>query len=58
MILLYKGNYLKYKLLHLFEFNSNRKRMSVVIRDEEGRIKIICKGADSVIIKRLDPFKK
>ena len=44
---------LKYKLLNLIEFDSARKRMSVVVRTPEGKIVCICKGADSIIEKRL-----
>jgi magnesium-transporting ATPase (P-type) len=58
ILLSYKENTFKFKLLHIFEFNSDRKRMSVVIKDENGIIKLICKGADSVISKRLDNFRK
>lgn len=42
-----------YKLLNLLEFNSTRKRMSVILRDEEGKILLLCKGADSVMFERL-----
>eukprot|EP00271_Cylindrocystis_brebissonii_P001063 TRINITY_DN11308_c0_g1_i1.p1 TRINITY_DN11308_c0_g1~~TRINITY_DN11308_c0_g1_i1.p1 ORF type:complete len:1226 (-),score=383.78 TRINITY_DN11308_c0_g1_i1:67-3744(-) len=45
----------EYKVLHVLEFNSTRKRMSVVIRDPEGRIRLLTKGADSVIFERLSP---
>ncbi|WVR06439.1 hypothetical protein IAU60_003470 [Kwoniella sp. DSM 27419] len=41
--------------LRLLEFNSSRKRMSVVARGPDGRIVLFCKGADSVIYGRLDP---
>jgi phospholipid-translocating ATPase len=41
-------------LLHVLEFNSTRKRMSVIMRGEDGRVVLICKGADSVIYERLD----
>lgn len=44
---------LKYKLLHVFEFNSDRKRMSVVVRNPQNKIMIVCKGADSIINARL-----
>lgn len=53
--LLREGRQVKYKLLHVIEFNSDRKRMSVIVRDEEGRVLIVCKGADSIIAKRLRP---
>ncbi|KAI5069580.1 hypothetical protein GOP47_0015881 [Adiantum capillus-veneris] len=43
----------EYKVLNLLEFNSTRKRMSVVVRDEDGQIYLFCKGADSVIFERL-----
>ncbi|KAJ3144828.1 hypothetical protein HK101_002585 [Irineochytrium annulatum] len=45
-----------YEILHTIEFSSARKRMSVIYRYPDGRIVIICKGADSVILERLrDP---
>lgn len=44
-----------YKLLNLIEFDSTRKRMTVVVRTPENKIKVICKGADSIIEKRLKP---
>lgn len=40
-------------LLKIFEFNSDRKRMSVIVR-EDGILKIYCKGADAIVKKRLD----
>ncbi|KAG0583093.1 hypothetical protein KC19_3G108700 [Ceratodon purpureus] len=43
----------EYKILNLLEFNSTRKRMSVVVRDESGQILLMCKGADSIIYDRL-----
>ncbi|XP_050224454.1 phospholipid-transporting ATPase 10-like [Mercurialis annua] len=42
-----------YKLLNVLEFNSARKRMSAIVRDEEGNILLLCKGADSVMFERL-----
>ena len=37
------------------EFNSDRKRMSVLIRDPaDNKIKLLIKGADSIIKERLD----
>lgn len=36
----------EYKVLNLLEFNSTRKRMSVIVRDETGQILLMCKGAD------------
>ncbi|XP_067949356.1 phospholipid-transporting ATPase IB-like [Watersipora subatra] len=43
----------KYELLNVIDFTSARKRMSVVVRDKSGTIKLMCKGADSVILERL-----
>lgn len=52
----------KYTLLKMLEFNSTRKRMSVLVRAPDGRIILYCKGADSVIYERLakdhDPVLK
>jgi phospholipid-transporting ATPase len=39
-------------LLRQFEFNSTRKRMSSIVR-EDGLIKLYIKGADSIIVARL-----
>ena len=47
-----------YKLLNVIEFDSTRKRMTVVVRDPEGKILVIWKGADSIIEKRLKPNQK
>ena len=49
---------LNYKLMHVFEFNSDRKRMSVVVRTPQNEIMIVCKGADSIINARLMPGQK
>ncbi|TKY73249.1 putative phospholipid-transporting ATPase 9 [Spatholobus suberectus] len=42
-----------YKLLNILEFSSARKRMSVIVRDEEGKLILFSKGADSVMFERL-----
>ena len=44
---------LLFKLLNLIEFDSTRKRMTVVVRTPEGKVLVITKGADSIIEKRL-----
>lgn len=37
------------------EFNSDRKRMSALVRDpEDNLIKLYMKGADSIVMSRLD----
>ena len=38
-----------YEILHIIEFSSGRKRMSVVVRMPDQRICIFCKGADTTI---------
>ncbi|KAJ6220049.1 hypothetical protein RDWZM_005861 [Blomia tropicalis] len=43
-----------YELLAILDFNNVRKRMSVIIRNED-RIMLYCKGADTMIFERLDP---
>jgi len=51
----------EYRILNILEFNSNRKRMSVIIKvqgkgpDDPPKALLICKGADSVIFSRLHP---
>ncbi|XP_053505016.1 phospholipid-transporting ATPase IC [Ictalurus furcatus] len=49
------GNETTYEVLALLDFNSDRKRMSVVLRLPDGRIRLYCKGADTVIYQRLSP---
>ncbi|ODV92113.1 hypothetical protein CANCADRAFT_22881 [Tortispora caseinolytica NRRL Y-17796] len=41
------------ELLNVCEFNSTRKRMSTIFRFPDGRIRLFCKGADTVIFERL-----
>ena len=48
------GNIEKIELLFSFEFNSDRKRMSVIVR-HNGIIKLYTKGADAIIKARLSP---
>lgn len=42
-------------VLNVIEFTSDRKRMSIIIRRENGEILLLCKGADNVIYERLAP---
>ncbi|XP_048358974.1 phospholipid-transporting ATPase IC [Sphaerodactylus townsendi] len=44
-----------YDVLAILDFNSDRKRMSIIIRDPNGKIQLYCKGADTVIYERLHP---
>ncbi|ESK92514.1 phospholipid-translocating p-type atpase domain-containing protein [Moniliophthora roreri MCA 2997] len=43
----------RYEVLKVLEFNSTRKRMSVVVRTPDGKLVLYTKGADSVIYARL-----
>ncbi|KAI7856242.1 hypothetical protein BDC45DRAFT_63075 [Circinella umbellata] len=48
------GEVKHFELLNVLEFNSTRKRMSVIVKPKESdRIMLLCKGADSVIFERL-----
>ncbi|KAJ3143147.1 hypothetical protein HK100_008266 [Physocladia obscura] len=42
-------------ILNAIEFNSTRKRMSVIVKRPAGEIVLYCKGADTVIYERLAP---
>ncbi|XP_040867598.1 phospholipid-transporting ATPase 3 isoform X2 [Glycine max] len=42
-----------YEILNVLEFNSTRKRQSVVCRYPDGRLVLYCKGADNVVYERL-----
>lgn len=44
---------LEYEILNVCEFNSTRKRMSTIVRGPDRKIKLYCKGADTVILERL-----
>ena len=49
----------RWTLLHTLEFSSERKRMSVIVRqttgEKKGRTRIYCKGADDTLLGRLWP---
>ncbi|KAF3691940.1 Phospholipid-transporting ATPase ID [Channa argus] len=49
------GRPVTYTLLAILDFNNIRKRMSVIVRNPEGRIRLYCKGADIVLLERLHP---
>lgn len=49
-----QGKQHEYEILHSLEFNSARKRMSVIVRMHgTGKIYLFCKGADNIIYSRL-----
>jgi magnesium-transporting ATPase (P-type) len=43
-----------HRVLAVIEFNSNRKRMSVVVEDADGRRMLLTKGADTTMFPRLE----
>lgn len=48
------GEDIQFIILNVLEFNSTRKRMSVITKDRTtGKIRLYCKGADTVIFERL-----
>lgn len=70
MLVSYKEEVFKYKILQVLEFNSSRsfflnyiilpshkrKRQSVIVQDSNKKIILYCKGADSIIEKRLSMY--
>lgn len=44
---------MQYEILDVIEFSSKRKRMSIIVRYPDGGIRLLCKGADNVILPRL-----
>lgn len=53
LILECNGRRDEYIILDELEFNSSRKRMSMILKTPDNRILLYCKGADSVIYERL-----
>jgi len=51
-----KERKLEYEILRVFEFNSDRKRMSILLK-RSNRVKLFIKGADNVILARLSKKK-
>lgn len=46
-------NHEKFKIEILTEFSSDRKRMSILVKDKNNNYTLYCKGADDVIMERL-----
>ncbi|KNC50339.1 P-type ATPase [Thecamonas trahens ATCC 50062] len=57
LTVLARGEKRKYKVLNVLEFDSDRKRMSVIVRMPDSRIMCLTKGADSVIYKLVNNAK-
>ena len=43
-----EGSQEEYEVLNVIEFTSTRKRMSVIVRDPRGRIRLLTKGGPSI----------
>lgn len=55
LVIEYLGSPETYTLCNVLEFSSDRKRMSVIVKDHAtGRYKLYMKGADDKVISRLD----
>ncbi|NXN84503.1 AT8B2 ATPase, partial [Bombycilla garrulus] len=52
------GQAVTYQLLAILDFNNIRKRMSVIVRSPEGKIRLYCKGADTILLERLLPVNQ
>ncbi|CAL9683618.1 unnamed protein product [Knipowitschia caucasica] len=52
------GHHVTYELIAVLDFNNVRKRMSVIVRNPEGKTTLFCKGADTIIYERLHPSCK
>ncbi|KAL4660728.1 putative phospholipid-transporting ATPase IM isoform X1 [Arapaima gigas] len=48
------GKEVTYQLIAILDFNNVRKRMSVIVRNPQGRARLYCKGADTILFDRLD----
>jgi len=46
---------LRFEVLDLFEFDSDRKRMTIVLKYDQRTALIVMKGADNVVKQRLAP---
>lgn len=52
------GNITEFTLLNRFDFTSARKRSSIIVRDSDNNIKLYMKGADNVILKKINDFSE
>eukprot|EP01147_Barroeca_monosierra_P001442 gene1442-4602_t len=48
----YGGEKLTYEIIHVLPFDSKRKRMSILVRDPRGQVRLFMKGADSSVLPR------
>lgn len=57
MMVKVKGKIELFELLQVLEFSSNRKRMSVIIKNNKDEIFLYTKGADSILLERMNKTK-
>lgn len=57
MMVKIRGQIENFELLQVLEFTSNRKRMSVIVKNFNGEIFLYCKGADSILLERMNKSK-
>ena len=48
------GKMMTYKILDVFEFDSDRKRMSVIVDYPDGTIRLFTKGAESNMLPKVN----
>ncbi|EAS00136.2 phospholipid-translocating P-type ATPase, flippase family protein (macronuclear) [Tetrahymena thermophila SB210] len=56
-IIKHQNQIFEYEVLKFFEFNSFRKRVSIIVKNSQGQIQLYCKGADSIIEQRLSEYE-
>lgn len=42
-------------MLNILDFDNVRKRMSIIVRDSKGKIRLYCKGADTLVFELVSP---
>ena len=47
-----------FQVLQRFEYSSERKRSSIIVKDEFGNIKLYMKGADKIVLDKIDDYSK
>ncbi|KAL7715157.1 Phospholipid-transporting ATPase [Entamoeba marina] len=57
LVLCRNGTEEHYIIHAVFPFNSDRKRMSILLRDESGALTLWCKGADNIMEERCDSLQ-
>lgn len=48
----------EFQVLHRFEYTSERKRSSIIVKDSTGNIKLYMKGADKVILDKINNYSR